>query len=167
MSSMQKIKDSPHYLRLKESVQYRYDRKQFMIICAIFGGFFLLVLLPTLPLIDNPSGAEIVWLFLFIIALFSLPFVLYYSYHWLAIFRHIDSYIFCEVLLDQPHVEGRGGVRFTVEFTDRHGKRLKRDTGTLFSSDWEPFLEDYNNQKVLIGYNEETDRVVVIKRTER
>ena len=150
MNPIQKIKASPHYLRLKESVEYRYDRRQFVSISAVFGVYFLLILLSCLPLIHG-SGAGVAWLFLFIMAVIFLPFILYFGYHWLEIFLHIDSYIFCHVRLDQPHAEGRGGVKFTITFTDRHGKQLKRETSTKFSSHYEPYLEEYNNQKGLIG----------------
>lgn len=165
MSRRQKIKDSPHYLRLKESVEYRYDKKQFIMMASIFGGLYAFLLLMFLPLAgDTEYGAAITIIWLVFPGLFYLPILLYFAYRWLEIFLYIDSYMFCEVLLDQPHVQGRGGVKFTVAFTDRHGKQLKRETSTMFSSGAEPYLEDYNNQKVLIGYNEETDRVVVIKR---
>ena len=167
MNPMQKIKDSPHYLRLKESVEYRFDRKQFLIMAAVSGGYTFLSLLTLLATADTSDKEIQIYILLFMVLLF-LPFLLYYGYHWLEIFLHIDSYIFCEVLLDQPHIEnyGRYGsrIRFTVAFTDRHGKQLKRDTAAMFSSGAEPYLEDYNNNTVLIGYNEETDRVVVIKR---
>lgn len=164
---MNKIKDSPHYSRLKESVEYRYARKQFLIALLCFGLGALILILPISLVVDanDPSDAFAFAGFAFT-GIVYLCFIAYFTYRWLEIFLHIDSYIFCEVVLDQPHVEGRGGVKFTVTFTDRHGKHLKRDTGTMFSSHYEPYLEDYNNQKVLIGYNEETDRVVVIKRLE-
>jgi hypothetical protein len=81
------------------------------------------------------------------------------------IFLHIDSYIFRQAQLDHPHVKGRGGTYYTVEFTDRNGKTLRRDTRAMFTSAAEPFLEDYNNKTVTIGYNEKTDRLVVLRRT--
>lgn len=165
MNSIQKMKNSPHYLRLKESVEYRFERKQFVIVASLFGGLFVLLLLMLLPLTGQTDRSDsAITMGLAFLGFLYCPLILYQAYRWLEVFLHIDSYIFCEVLLDQPHVQGRGGVKFTVTFTDRHGKQLKRETSTMFSSSWEPYLEDYNNQKVLIGYNEETDRVVVIKR---
>lgn len=166
MNPIQKMKNSPHYLRLKESVEYRYDKKQFLLIFVSIGLLALPILITGIVLLGRSGNSSamysMVW-FMFL-GFGYLMLLLYFAYRWLEIFLHIDSYIFCEVLLDQPHVQGRGGVKFTVTFTDRHGKQLKRETSTMFSSSWEPYLEDYNNQKVLIGYNEETDRVVVIKR---
>ena len=170
MSRIQKIKDSPHYLRLKESVEYRYDKKQFILI-SVFSCIVLVPLILLFAIVCESSGDAAAAVAMdFLLMLILLGFWLYLGYRWLEIFLHIDSYIFCEVLLDQPHIEnyGRYGsrIRFTVAFTDRHGKQLKRDTAAMFSSGAEPYLEDYNNKTVLIGYNEETDRVVVIKRVD-
>lgn len=163
MRFLQTIKESPHYLRLKNSVQYRYDRRQFVIFSVIIGISFV-IMLPLVFLVG--SSNEDAAAFVMVMFLMMGYFVgwLFITYHWLEIFRHIDSYIFFQARLDQPHVSGRGGASFTVEFTDRHGKTIKRDTSQMFSSQWEPYLEDYINQTVLIGYNEETDRLVVIER---
>lgn len=161
MGFLHKIKASPYYERLKNSVQYRYDRRQFLIISGAFGVVFLLILFMFFALwsVSQEVGALLLLMLELLVPLFL---IVYSAFRWLDIFTHIDSYIFCQVKLDRPHIEGRGGAHFTVEFTDRHGKRLQRDTSKMFSSQWEPFLEEYNNQTVLIGYNEETDRVVVI-----
>lgn len=165
MKRLSEIKESPHYSRLKNSVQYRHDRKQFLIMSAIFGGLFLFFMAMLLPLRGH-GGRSDASLTTGILVLFFiyLPFLLYLAYQWLEIFLYIDSYIFCNVRLDQPHIAGRFGMYFTVEFTDRHGNLLHRDTGKMFSSNAEPYLEDYNNKTVLIGYNEKTDRVVLIQR---
>lgn len=166
---MSKMKASPHYSQLKDSVDYRFDRKQFW----IFTGISLPILLPLLILVivtlsrsESPNVAfGIMWCSFWGIAYLML--LAYFAYRWLEIFLHIDSYIFREVLLNQPHLVGRGGVKFTVTFPDSQGKQRTCDTGGMFSSGWEPYLEDYNNQTVLIAYNEVTDRVVVIQRIDR
>ena len=165
MNPIQKMKNSPHYLRLKESVEYRFDRKQFVIVASLFGGLFVLLLLMLLPLTGQTDRSDsAITMGLAFLGFLYCPLILYQAYRWLEIFLHIDSYIFREVVLDRPHTAGRYGMYFTVTFLDRHGKPLKRDTAKMFFSQSEPCFEDYNNQKVLIGYNEETDRVVVIKR---
>ena len=163
MNPMQKIKDSPHYSRLKESVEYRFDRKQVIIMASVFGGYFLLILLVCLPAVGNAAW-DVLGVMMLIMLLIFLPIVAYFVYHWLEIFLRIDSYVFREVVLNRPQVATRGRVKYTVTFTDRHGKSLTRDTSRMFTSQTQPLLEDYNNQTVLIGYNEETDRVVVIQR---
>lgn len=162
MDFLQKIKDSPHYGRLKNSAQYRYDRRQFLIISVAFGIIFLMILPAMILAGDAGDPAGFVMVIFLMIGYFLAW--LYFVYHWLEIFLHINSYIFFQARLDQPHVQGRGGVGFTVEFTDRHGNQLQRKTSAMFSSQWEPYLEEYNNQTVLMGYNEKTDRLVVIQR---
>ena len=57
-----------------------------------------------------------------------------------------------------------GGHYYTVEFYDRQGKPLRRNTSCMFRDLFQPTLEEYNGQRVLIGYNSKTDRVVVIKK---
>ncbi len=162
MGFLQKIKDSPHYHRLKNSAQHRYDRRQFLIISVCFG-IILLMFLPMLFLVGDGGDPASFVLVVFLMMGYFLVW-LYFAYRWLEIFLYIDSYIFCRVQLDRPHVQGRGGVSFTVEFTDRHGNQLQRKTTAMFSSQWEPYLEEFNNQTVLIGYNEKNDRLVVIER---
>lgn len=165
MHWLQAIKDSPNYPRLKDSVQYRYDRKQFLIIAIFLGGLLLFLLLSLIPLLNHSekSDASIAMGLLFIV-FFCVPAIGYFAYHWLEIFLHIGSYTFCEVVFDKPHTGYRGGAYFTVEITDRLGNKHKKDTSQMFSSNWEPFFEDYVNQKVLVGYNSETDRLVVIRK---
>ena len=162
MDFLHKIKDSPNYNRLKNSAQYRYDRRQFLIMSVIFGIIFLMFL-PLFFLVGDGGDAASFVLVVFMLMGYFLVW-LYFLYRWLEIYLYIDSYIFCHARLDQPHVHGRGGASFTVEFTDRHGNRLQREPGKMFSSQWEPYLEEYNNQTVLIGYNEKTDRLIVMER---
>ena len=160
MNFIQKIKESPHYERLKKSVQYTYDRRQFIIISVCFGLIDLLFVPLGILAGETSADASFVMCLFLGIGLFGVW--LYYLYHWLEIFLRMDRYIFCQVRLEHPHTQYRGGTYYTVEFTDRQGNTIKRDTSPMFSSDWEPYLEDYNNKTVLIGYNEEMDRLVVI-----
>ena len=157
MDQIQKIKASANYLPLKESVQYRFDRTRFLIMAFSFG-FTLLLFLVTLPYdIDYAFTLGLVSLGLLAVAL-------HHARWWLGIFRHIDGYIFREVLLEHPRLAPRSGMYFTVCFHNSHGELIQRDTSSMFFSTEEPNWKEYNNQTVLIGYNEETDRVVVIKR---
>lgn len=168
MNSIQKIKASPHYLRLKESVEYRFHRKQFTVMAAFLGGMYLFMLLMFLPLMGSTAESnDITVAALVFLGILYAAFLLYFSYRWLEIFLYIDSYVFREVVLNRPQVGTRGGAKYTVTFTDRHGKPLTRETARMFTSQAQPLLEDYNNQTVLIGYNSETDRLVVIQRVGR
>ena len=164
MNFLEKIKDSPHYPKLKGSLQYRYDRRQFLFMSVFFGIVGLVLWLPLLVGSAKPNPTFVIYLLLWMFLLFGW---LYFAYQLLEIFLHMDKYIFCQVRLDQPYLQHHrygSSVGFTVEFTDRYGKTLKRKTSAMFSSQTEPCLEEYNNQTVLIGYNQETDRLVVIQR---
>ena len=160
---LQKIKDSPNYPRLKNSVQYRYERKQFLIIAIALGALYLFMLPPILDLILSEPGREGGIAALLLMSFIILPLIAYVAYRWLRLFLHIDDWSFSEAVLDKPHAGYKGGVYFTVTVTDRRGNKKLVDTTTMFFSS-EPRLEDYANRSVLIGYNEETEVVAVIRR---
>ena len=160
---LQKIKDSPNYPRLKNSVQYRYERKQFLIIAIVLGALYLFTLPPILDLILSEPGREGGIAALLLMSFITLPLIAWFAYRWLRLFLHIDDWSFSEAVLDKPHAGYKGGVYFTVTITDRRGNKKLVDTANMFSSS-EPMLEDYVNQKVLIGYNEETELVAVIQK---
>ena len=160
---LQKIKDSPNYPRLKNSVQYRFERKQFLVIAGILGAAYLLGLMASLDLIRFEPGRDRSIAILVMMSVMVLPMVAYFAYRWLRLFLHIDAWCFSEAVLDKPHAGYKGGVYFTVEITDRRGNKKQVDTANKFSSA-EPMLEDYVNQKVLIGYNRETELVAVIQK---
>ena len=161
MDFLQKIKESPYFHRLKGSVQYRYDLKNLRIIGICFTIAMVPMLWAFVMLMKTENPAAV---FVFFYLLLLAGMILYYFYRWLGIFLYIEHYQFFQATLDQPFVQGRGGVGFLVEFTDRHGNRLQRKTSPMFSSQWEPLLEEYNNQTVLLAYNEKTDRLVLIQR---
>ena len=160
---LQKIKDSPNYPRLKNSVQYRFERKQFLVIAGILGAAYLLGLMASLDLIRFEPGRDGGIAILVMMSVMVLPMVAYFAYRWLRLFLHIDAWRFSEAVLDKPHAGYKGGVYFTVEITDRRGNKKQVDTANMFSSA-EPMLEDYVNQKILIGYNGETELVAVIQK---
>ena len=82
------------------------------------------------------------------------------------IFQHPESYHFCKATLCNP----KGGrirdtIRFLVVLRDADGFPFTAYTHSIFHthrSSFGPALEDYVNQEVTIGYNEETGQVVVI-----
>lgn len=166
MNWLSKIKESPHYEKLKASVQYRHDRRQVL----VFGCMAALLLLILVPLMiaesQTPYNAATSAVFVPFLILIMLVYLLYIIFCWLRIFLYIDQYVFREVVLDRPHIQSNGRhsatVRFTVTLTDRYGKEIERDTDAMFSSNSVPVLEEYNNKKVLVGYNEKTDRLIVI-----
>jgi hypothetical protein len=163
MDFIQKIKDSPYYSRIKDSLEYRHERQRFL----IYGGIFAAILAIFVLLRATGEAVDADMVIYLFFGLILGGFWLYTGYQWLELFLHMDRYIFFQARLDQPHVHsGRYGasISFTVNFTNRSGKTLTRETAALFSSNRTPFLEDYNNKIVQLAYNEETDRLVVLRR---
>ena len=163
MHWLAKIKDSPNYPRLKNSVQYRFDRKQFFLIAGVLGVCYLLILPSALDLLRFERGREGGIALLVLMSVIILPLIAWFAYRWLRLFVHIDAWCFSEAVLDKPHAGYKGGVYFTVEITDRRGNKKLVDTDKIFGIQ-EPRLEDYVNRSVLIGYNEETEVVALIRR---
>lgn len=163
MISPAQIKSSPHYETLKNSVEIRHARKYALIyaVMTLFCG--LMVWIPvSLKEDPGPYSALVV-----LMVLATCPFSLFYLLRILDIYRQIDKFIFREGLFNQP----RGGmlrdtIYFTVEIQDQNGKSITVDTNGIFSSrgTMEPTMEGYVNQTVLLAYNPETERVVVIQK---
>ena len=164
MNWLSQIKESPHYERLKNSIQYKYDRRQFWIIAGMVA-LMLLMFVPLLALEARDPYADAAGsTFVILWCLVMVGMALYVLYRWLGIFLFIDHYTFFRARLDRPYLRHRGGAGFTVEFTDRQGNRREMQTSPMFSSQWEPNLEEYNNKEVLLAYNEKTDRLIVIRK---
>lgn len=107
------------------------------------------------------------WLVLGVMAACSaLPILIFCTWRTISIFRHVESYHFCKAKLCNP----KGGrirdtIRFLVVLEDADGFPFTAFTHSIFHTH-RGFLglpfEDYINQEVTIGYNEETGQVVVI-----
>ena len=156
MRSLSEIRESPNYDRLRNSVEAKACTKDCVIVGILFAVFTLIMALPT----NNAATQVLSWLaYLFLI----FPFFLYAVYKLVEIFLHIDSYAFTEVVFDHPRLGYRGSMSFAVTLDDRQGRKLELETGPIFSHG-SPNFEEYVNQKVLVGYNDKTERVVVIKK---
>lgn len=100
------------------------------------------------------------------IAVIIGPILIFCAVRTWNIFRHPESYHFCKTKLCNP----KGGrirdtIRFTVLIEDADGNKFAADTHSIFHthrSMFGPALEDYVNQNVTAGYNEETGQVVII-----
>lgn len=99
-------------------------------------------------------------------AVVILPFLGFYLWRAIQIFRSPEEYIFCKCKLASPHQRywSRGMMYFTVIIEDEELGRFTAQTHAIFASYGiaEPLLETYINQTVTIGYNRETEMVVVI-----
>lgn len=83
------------------------------------------------------------------------------------IYRNYEAYQFYQVKLSQPHSSDWSRARsmyFTVLLQDEEGT-IVANTHSIFGTNKRqigPLMEDYLNETVTVGYNEETAEVVVI-----
>ena len=152
MRSFSEIRESPNYQRLKNSVEFKTELRNTVVVSCTFGALWILLLLT-----QEITIIEILFI------LISSGLIMNQLYRVFHIFSHIDSYTYMEALLDRPHLCSRGTRYFTVRIRDRSGREFDADTHSIFSRS-APCFEDYVNQKVLIGYNNVTGLVVVIQK---
>lgn len=137
----------------------------FWLICAgivvLVEGVMVLLFTPR-----NPFGPSR-WLpFGIMAAISAVPILIFCLWRTIQIFRKPESYHFCKTTLSNP----KGGrirdtIRFTVLLEDADGYKFVATTHSIFHThpgSFAPALEDYANQVVTVGYNEETGQVVVI-----
>lgn len=127
---------------------------------ALIEGILVLIM-PHSP--HDPSK----WLIFGVMAAVStVPILSFCAWRTVAIFRCPESYHFCRAKLSNP----RGGrirdtIRFLVLLEDADGGKFTAYTHSIFHTHRGSAglaLEDYVNQEVTVGYNEETGSVVVI-----
>ncbi len=107
------------------------------------------------------------WILFAIMAAVSVvPILIFCAVRTISIFRCPESYHFCKTTLCNP----KGGrirdtIRFLVVLEDMDGNKFTAYTHSIFHTHRSSAglaLEDYVNQEVTVGYNEETGQVVVI-----
>lgn len=99
-------------------------------------------------------------------ALCFLPFVLFYLHRYMKLFKNLNDYEIYEVRLDRPGTSYwyRGAIYYTVTFETKAGEKVSKDTKPLWSGGvFASFhLDDYNNKKINVAYNESTDEMMVL-----
>ena len=100
------------------------------------------------------------------IALVMGPILVFCAIRTFNIFRCVESYHFCKTVLCNPKGGSlRDTIKFTVLIEDADGNKFAANTHSIFNTHtgwFAPGFEDYVNQTVTVGYNEETGQVVVI-----
>ena len=157
MHWLQKIKESPNYDRIRNSVEFKAQRRHALFVWIATAALLLLV-----GLTGVDGSAKNVMSFVVLILL-AVPYSLYYVYRVGVLFWKIDRWAFSETILDRPHLGYKSSAWFTVTVRDRSGRELEKETSHIFSTTAEPIFEEYVNQRVLIAYHDETDTVAVIK----
>lgn len=166
--TLAELREHPNFSRLKKSVEFAHLKKETLILGGFLGVWSLFMILALLvsdldAVINGAKGAKLVvslmlWFFMLV------GFAGYYGFRFVELFSHLDRYTFSEALMDKPHQGYKGSMYFTVQVMDRSGNLRSKDTRAIFSQG-EPNFEDYLNKKVLVGYNDESDIVVVIGKT--
>lgn len=138
--------------KLLHSVEMGFYRRQLTVL-----GIFFLILCASAFSRDPAVGIIFVILF--------LPLLIFYLYRVFRVLHRREGYIFCKVALDQPNYHfWHKTYSFTVTLEHPEISRRSRQTQPIFMpyGVFEPLLVDYVNQTVTVGYNPETDTVVVI-----
>ena len=128
---------------------------------ALLEGVMVLFLISGPPFGPSRWGAYGIMLLISVV-----PILIFCAWRTIQIFRCPESYHFCKAKLSNP----KGGrvrdtIRFLVVLEDAEGYRFTAYTHSIFHTHKSAAglaLEDYVNQEVTIGYNEETGQVVVI-----
>jgi hypothetical protein len=154
---MARLKDSPNYEHIVKSLDFRYGRRQTLIM-VITSAVIFLVERMKYPDPEQMRRFLILW------AVMMAPVTLWCLIRWLDIFIKPDAYVFFTAKLDQPNLGYKRGVYYTINGTDRQGRPIVANTRKMFSNLFSPTFEEYNNLKVLVGYNERTGRVIIVRK---
>lgn len=130
----------------------------------------ILITLIVMPLIGVIAAARIhdtegKWLMAGLVAVFMLPYLLFYLIRMFSILNQAEKYIFCQAELTKPHASLNHDLfYFSVVLKDENGKEFMADTHAIFGSRsiFGLQMEDYVNQTVTVAHNPATGMVVVI-----
>ena len=98
-------------------------------------------------------------------ALVLVPIFGVHSWELRRIYRKAEAYRFYQVKLTQPHSHfWARSMHFTVLLPDANGTIITRTHSIVGTNRYQigPKMEDYLNKTVTVGYNEETEEIVVI-----
>lgn len=147
--------------KLRQSMELSYYIKNLVIFSLIYlisGGMAVLS--------SGTAQQPTMWLTMgIVLAVCYAPLLGFFLWRIFGIFRQAEHYSFCRATLDQPHAGIiRNTMNFSVLLELPDGTRLVRSTHSIFMTHgfMAPRLEDYVNREVTVGYNEETETVVVI-----
>lgn len=133
---------------------------------AILSTVLVFLVLGIRSCANRPYSGNDLSVALVVGAVTLLPFWCFWIYRSIQIFRRVEGYRFYKCRLSSPHQRpfSKGAMYFSVVIEDENGTRFIRDTHAIFQSHgvMSPLLEEYINQTVTVGYNRETEMVVVI-----
>ena len=154
---------------IKESIDYKCYKKYFWVFLIFWlfttSLFFLAMSLPfsdDLDLFLENLG------YILILPTFSslifMPFFIPSGYKMRYLLKNYQNFKLYEVKLDNISVGLRGQVSYYVTFV-HEGKRKNISTNACFSGVMSDFtVEEYNNKKVLVLYDDKKEKVYVIRK---
>ena len=154
-----RLKDSPNYENIVKSLDFRFGRRQTLGI-AILAVLIILIARAKDPYATLDTMAPLLITYGIILG----PTLLVCLIRWLDIFIKPDGYIFFTAVLDQPNPGYKRGIYYTIKGTDRKGRPIVANTRKMFDRIVPPTFEEYNNLKVLVGYNERTGRLIIVRK---
>ena len=155
---------------VKSSMEAKWRMNQLKMYIAIPGIFLLFIafvgVISGLQHGDFALSFEVTGIVMLVFALMFLPFVLFTLYKYRALFQNLNDYEIYEVRLDHPGTSYwyRGAIYYTVTIETKAGYKVSADTKPLWSGGaFASFrLDEYNNKKIRIAYNEQTDEMMVL-----
>ena len=153
----------------KATRQYLWDSLELQTLRrdALLSTLMVFIILFFQGCLASTSGDGTAWLISLIIgAVTLLPFWCFWIIRTIRLLRKPEEYFFCKCTLSSVHHRAflKGAMYFTVVIEDPEGNRFAADTHAIFAAYGiaEPLLENYINRTVTVGYNRETEMVVVI-----
>ncbi len=155
--------------QVKHSMEAKWRLHQarlYAILLAVILGFFLFAALSSLTLHGFSSKNIETALFAcgmaaLIFFLAFAPFVLFYLYRYLSLFRDLETYIIHEVTLERPSTSYwyRGAVYYTVQIENQNIDTLPLWSSGIFS---QFSLAEYNNRTIKVAYSEALAKLIVL-----
>jgi hypothetical protein len=138
--------------RLWDSLEMHHYRVTLLVIAVAFSIMFF-------PFLRRTTQGVIMTLLVF------LPFIGFYIWRIIQLFRHPEEYIFTRCKLEKFHFSSFWrSACFSVRLEIPEIGIVNDETALIFATHGivAPVLEDYVNREVLVGYNRTTGRIVVI-----
>lgn len=130
----------------------------------------IVMILVVVPLVwflgtGQMNHPEAKWFALGLLAVFFVPYLVFYLYRMVCILDRPEAYHFCEATLHRPQSSfNRRLFYFSVVIRDEEGMEFMTNTHAIFGvrNLIGPRMEDYVDRTVTMAYNKVTGMVVVI-----
>ena len=149
--------DAKEMLRLlRRSADVAYYKGQMILLGTVTVIFALLAAICAIA-----TGSPVFWVVLLPSAVICVPLILWGIYHLCHIFKNVERYRFFEETMAHPQSAWGRSMYFVIQLEGRtvETRAIFHAYGLLA-----PQFNDYIDQKALIGYNDVTEELVVIRK---